>query len=97
MTFEEFYTLLTQVEACSNTRTLINLYDDIDDIQPLTPAHFLIDSPPARWSLARIIEIFCEKNNLVRVVKLQTATTVLEHPVNNFILISKAGSEADAS
>lgn len=44
-TFEELYTLLTQVEACLNSRPLIALGDDVSDIQPLTPAHFLINSP----------------------------------------------------
>lgn len=44
-TFDEFYTLLTQVEAVLNSRPLMPLSDSIDDFQPLTPGHFLIGCP----------------------------------------------------
>lgn len=43
LTFEEFCAILTQVEACSNSRPLtpVNVADD-DGIQVRTPGHFLI-------------------------------------------------------
>ena len=37
-------TLLAQIEACLNSRPLTTLVDDPMDSQPLTPAHFLIQS-----------------------------------------------------
>jgi len=35
-------TLLTEVEACLNSRPLRALFDDPDDLDALTPDHFLI-------------------------------------------------------
>ncbi|XP_025264299.1 uncharacterized protein LOC112637854 [Camponotus floridanus] len=45
LTYEEMATLLTQMEACLNSRPLQPLTDDPDDLAALTPGHFIIGAP----------------------------------------------------
>lgn len=41
---EDMTTLLAQVEGCLNSRPLTPMSDDPNDLDPLTPSHFLIGS-----------------------------------------------------
>ena len=42
LSFEELYTLITQVEACLNSRPLAPLLDASEGMEVLTPGHFLV-------------------------------------------------------
>ncbi|UYV72914.1 hypothetical protein LAZ67_10001150 [Cordylochernes scorpioides] len=45
LTFEELSAVLTQIEACLNSRPLCPLTDDPEDLTALTAGHFLIGMP----------------------------------------------------
>ncbi|XP_066261326.1 uncharacterized protein [Euwallacea similis] len=57
LTYEETYTILTQIEACLNSRPLSPLSDDPNDLTPLTPAHFLIGESLTALPEANVSEI----------------------------------------
>ena len=70
LTYEEFLTVLYQIEAVLNSRPLAPLPNDDDGIEPLTPGHFIVgkplsalpEAPPAgsisllkRWQLCKLL------------------------------------------
>lgn len=64
LTFEEFYTVLAQIEAILNSRPLNPMSSDPTDNLPLTPAHFLIGRPLTAPACDDVTEI--QMNRLKR-------------------------------
>ncbi|XP_055840854.1 uncharacterized protein LOC129908416 [Episyrphus balteatus] len=70
LTFEELSTLLTEIEACLNSRPLCPVSDNIDDFEILTPAHFLFGTSAHLIPEADLAE---KISNLDRWNKIQIA------------------------
>ena len=45
LTYDKFYSIFTQVGSIVNSRPLMPLTEDSDDLEILTPGHFLICRP----------------------------------------------------
>ena len=66
LTFEELSTLLSQIEAVLNSRPLVPLSEDPDDLTALTPGHFLIGE-----SQTTVPEPSLDEGNLSRLSRWQ--------------------------
>ncbi|XP_072761228.1 uncharacterized protein [Anoplolepis gracilipes] len=73
LTYEEMSTFLTHVEAVLNSRLLSPLIDDPDDLQALTPAHFLIGG-----SLSTISEPSLKSEKISHLSRWQLTRQMLE-------------------
>ncbi|XP_070525097.1 uncharacterized protein [Cardiocondyla obscurior] len=69
LTFEELSTVLVQIEACMNSRPLCPLSNDPEDLDVLTPAHFLTGEVSTLIPEAELIDI--PENRLNRYQLLQ--------------------------
>lgn len=57
LTYEEFNTALTLIESVLNSRPLIPLSSDVEDIQALTPGHFLTMEPVSALPMPNYTEV----------------------------------------
>jgi len=58
LTFEKFYTLRCQIEAVLNSRLLCPLSNHPDNLQALTPGHFLIGTSLLALRDHNLIDLF---------------------------------------
>ncbi|XP_045463807.1 uncharacterized protein LOC123673366 [Harmonia axyridis] len=74
LTYEEFSTVLCQIESCLNSRPLYPLSNDPNDTLPLTPAHFLIGG-----SLNTIPDHNLLDTKMNRLSRFQRCQQILQH------------------
>lgn len=74
LTYDELYTVLTQIECCLNSRPLIPLSEDPTDLNVLTPAHFLIGS-----SLRALPEPDVRDMSINRLSRWQRVQQLVQH------------------
>lgn len=56
LNYEDLYTLIVQVEATLNSRPITPMSNDINDFNPLTPAHFLVMDSLASTPQTSLVE-----------------------------------------
>ncbi|XP_055325796.1 uncharacterized protein LOC129579651, partial [Sitodiplosis mosellana] len=85
-TFEELTTILAQIESAVNSRPLTPISCDVNDIQVLTPAHFLINSHPTAIASENLDE--CKISYLDRWKRVQqTSSPVGQWPMGRVIKV----------
>ncbi|XP_033158470.1 uncharacterized protein LOC117139899 [Drosophila mauritiana] len=83
-TYEELTTVLIRIEACLNSRPLCPLTADPDDLEVLTPAHFLIGDallapPQGRPNNKPLRELFLAQQHMMRQFWSQWSRDWLSH------------------
>lgn len=74
LTFEEMTTLLSQIEACLNSRPLSIVNNNPGESNPLTPGHFLIGEP-----LVTVPEVNYETSNISTLKRWQVTQGMLQN------------------
>lgn len=74
LTFEEITTVLSQIEACLNSRPLSKVSSNAEDPFPLTPGHFLIGEP-----LVLVPDSNYETSNISNLRRWQLTQRMVQH------------------
>ena len=73
LTFEELTTVMTQIEACLNSRPLYPISNDPLDLNVLTPGHFLVGAPLTSLPQNDLSDI-----NIGRLTRYQLVTQIIQ-------------------
>ena len=57
LTFEELQTVLVEIEACLNSRPLCEMTADPDDLEALTPGHFILGQAPLTYPRPNTVDL----------------------------------------
>ncbi|XP_072401151.1 uncharacterized protein [Diabrotica undecimpunctata] len=91
LTFEEFSTVLAQIEAVLNSRPLCAMSNQPGDLSVLTPGHFLIGKPLTSFPESDVSEISSSRLNLLN--RLQNRpkwlTSNKDIKVNDLVLLKE--------
>lgn len=90
--FEEMSTLLAQVEACLNSRSLQTLSDDPENLATLTPGHFLVGSALTAISEPSLLN---QSNKPALATSPKDAKSLLEPLVSRVFTLSRLSPEMD--
>lgn len=71
-TYEEFNTLLTMIEACLNSQPLCPLENDCEEIEALTPGHFLIGKMLRAVPMPSIADKYVSTNEKFQLIRKLT-------------------------
>ncbi|XP_062537896.1 uncharacterized protein LOC134206224 [Armigeres subalbatus] len=72
---DEMHTIVAQIEACLNSRPLTPLSNDPNDLEALTPGHFLVQRPLTAMPEPRLLEL--PENRLSRWQMMQRFNQII--------------------
>ncbi|GFW18890.1 integrase catalytic domain-containing protein [Trichonephila clavipes] len=80
LTYEEFETVIVQVEGILNSRPLTPIFNDFDNFEE----DF---TPVCNWLLGRVVEVYHGSDGKVRTVRIKTKTGEFKRPITKICIL----------